>query len=667
MSLWNRLTAAVVTGLLILAALGGWLVTQARDDVRAKAHAASSLAAANALAAVLEATYQAGEADPAAMPDGRLSAATERFAEALTQDTGNGLLARVVDIERRWLITSVQAGSTDTGGAIKAEAPRALQRDEKPLYDRGVALRSNVLTNFEEDRSARPTRELKAWATGALALAPLTVDGRVLGYVEVVLTPTPPPPPSLIGHAALIGLVLLVLGLSYAASRFLGRRESPTAEGKPAKQGWQAGVVALALVAALSAVLWTRGPASIARSEARATTEAVTLIERAGLAATAAEQESGAGLAVLKGEAGTSYLTDAFGASLPLPAPTGVSGQADLSRSLLASAGLAFALAAFVGFGAAAAMARGFSAHRTAYLFLIPAILGMILLSIFPFLYGVGLSFTDTTLFNQDKSFLERFVGLANYADVLIDFDLYEGEVGSRVLDYTNFYWTLFMTVVWTVSNVVIGVSLGLGLALLLNIKGLRGVGIYRTLLILPWALPNYITALTWKGIFHPQFGAANEVIQAFGGDPVRWFDSVWPSFFTGLATNGWLSFPFMMVVCLGALQAVDEEMYEAAKLDGAGPWSRFRHITLPSLQSTLMPAIVVSVVWTFNMFNVIYLVSAGQPGGATEILVTRAYKLAFEDYRYGYAAAYSVVIFLLLLVYGWAQVQASLKAEAKR
>jgi arabinogalactan oligomer/maltooligosaccharide transport system permease protein len=247
------------------------------------------------------------------------------------------------------------------------------------------------------------------------------------------------------------------------------------------------------------------------------------------------------------------------------------------------------------------------------------------------------------------------------------DFTLIQQTSSSAAINYENFYWTLFITVVWTVSNVAVGVGLGLAFALVLNTKGLAGRSIYRVLLILPWAVPNYITALTWKGMFHPQFGVINQGLAIFGLEPVRWFDGVWTSFFTGLATNGWLSFPFMMVVCLGALQSVSEDMYEAAKLDGASPWQRFRHITWPSLQPALLPAIVISIVWTFNMFNVIYLVSAGEPGGATEILVTQAYKFAFEEYRYGYAAAYSVVIFAILLGYGVFQNRVSRATEGVR
>jgi len=188
---------------------------------------------------------------------------------------------------------------------------------------------------------------------------------------------------------------------------------------------------------------------------------------------------------------------------------------------------------------------------------------------------------------------------------------------------------------------------------------------VYRVLLILPWAIPNYITALIWRGMFHKQFGVINQVIQMFGGEPVAWFDGVFSSFITGIATNGWLSFPFMMVMCLGGLQSISQEMYEAARLDGAGRWHQFRYITLPSLKPVLVPAIIISVVWTFNMFNIIFLVSGGEPAGSNEILITQAYKIAFEQYRYGYAAAYSTIIFLILLAYGIFQIKMTKATEA--
>jgi arabinogalactan oligomer/maltooligosaccharide transport system permease protein len=120
-----------------------------------------------------------------------------------------------------------------------------------------------------------------------------------------------------------------------------------------------------------------------------------------------------------------------------------------------------------------------------------------------------------------------------------------------------------------------------------------------------------------------------------------------------------------MMVVSLGALQSIPADLYEAARVDGASRWQQFRAITLPSLRPALVPAIILSVVWTFNMFNIIYLVTAGEPGGSTEILITQAYKFAFQRYQYGYAAAYATIIFAILLVYGTIQNRVTRATEA--
>jgi arabinogalactan oligomer/maltooligosaccharide transport system permease protein len=222
------------------------------------------------------------------------------------------------------------------------------------------------------------------------------------------------------------------------------------------------------------------------------------------------------------------------------------------------------------------------------------------------------------------------------------------------------------MTVCWTASNVVISVGLALLLALALN-KPIFGRTWFRLILILPWAIPNYITALVWKGMFHPQFGVINQGLQVFGFAPVAWFDSVGTSFFTGLVTNVWLSIPFMMVVILGGLQAIPRELYEAARVEGASRWYQFRAITLPLLRPVLVPAVILSVVWTFNMFNVIYLVSDGAPAGANDILITKAFRIGFEKYQYAYAAAYSIVVLALLFVYAVWQTRVSRVFETGR
>lgn len=281
----------------------------------------------------------------------------------------------------------------------------------------------------------------------------------------------------------------------------------------------------------------------------------------------------------------------------------------------------------------ARAMARDMSRSKVAYLYVLPAALGMIVLVFVPFGFGVGMGFFKHTWGEY------TFVGLSNYVSILFGTD-------------SRFFYTLGITVLWTVSNVFLHVAIGVVLALVLSQARLKARALYRVLFIIPWAVPNYITALIWKGMFHPEFGAINQVL---GLDGFSWMNQTWSAFLANLITNTWLGFPFMMVTALGGLTSIPKELYEAAELDGAGPLTRFFTITLPLLKPTLAPAIVLGTVWTFNMFNIIYLVSGGAPGGNTDILITEAFRWAFERGQggaFGYAASYSTLIFLMLLGY---------------
>ena len=276
-----------------------------------------------------------------------------------------------------------------------------------------------------------------------------------------------------------------------------------------------------------------------------------------------------------------------------------------------------------------------------AYAWLLPAALGMTLVVFVPFLAGAAVS-----LFTHSGGEF-TFVGLANFGRILSS-----SEYG--ITHPLSFWFTLVVTVAWTVANVTLHVSVGLGLALLLQDPWMKLKGVYRVLLIVPWAVPNYITALIWKGMFNRQFGAVNAFLDLFGVEPVSWFSNFFTSFAANVATNTWLGFPFMMVVTLGALQAIPRDLLEAAEVDGANAWQRFRHVTLPLLQPALLPAVILGAVWTFNMFNIIYLVSAGEPDGSTEILISEAYKWAFtRQAQYGYASAYALLIFGILWMWG--------------
>jgi arabinogalactan oligomer/maltooligosaccharide transport system permease protein len=518
-------------------------------------------------------------------------------------------------------------------------APRRLAREEKPLYDRAQRLRAAVETNRQEGVPRKDEIEVERFQGGALGLAgPLEKDGEVVGMAEI-RTAGPPPAPTVPVATALLYLFVPLAAYAVVALLFKERR-APLA------------FAAFVLLAA-SLFLFARQTLTILEADRLATDRSVA--ERMSEEARLASVILGPGAASLEP---AKWDTDVFRRPRGAAPGTPPGGPERRGRNVFFGVALgAFALLAFFGFGIAARLGRVLARHRVAYLYVLPAMLAMLVLVIFPFLYGVAISFTDQTIYNTGQPLTRLWVGLENYAHILRDFSVTtRAPDGSLVFNYLNFYWTLAFTIVWTVTNVAIGVSVGLFLALILNTTGLRLRPVYRVLLILPWAVPNYITALIWKGMFHRQFGVINQMIQIFGGRPVSWFDTPFTSFLTVLSTNGWLSFPFMMVISLGALQSIPGEIYEAARVEGASRWQQFRAITLPSLKPALIPAIIISVVWTFNMFNIIFLVSEGEPAHSTEILITQAYKFAFQQYRYGYAAAYAVIIFLILFAYGTIQ-----------
>ncbi len=274
-----------------------------------------------------------------------------------------------------------------------------------------------------------------------------------------------------------------------------------------------------------------------------------------------------------------------------------------------------------------------------AYAWVAHALLAVIVLVVFPLAVGAATSF-----YAGQGSDL-HYVGVANYVDILT-------ARGGNPFASGSFYVVLAVTVLWTVVNVASHVGIGIVLALALSRPALKLKTLYRVLLILPWAVPSYVTALAWRGMFHRQLGAVNAILDVFGVEPVSWFAHFSTAFAANVSTNVWLGFPFMMVVTLGALTSIPKDLYEAAEVDGASPWEQFRLITLPMLGPALLPAVAMGAVWTFNMFNVVFLVSAGEPDGTTEILVSEAYRWAFtRGHQTGYAAAYAVLIFGILFL----------------
>jgi len=305
---------------------------------------------------------------------------------------------------------------------------------------------------------------------------------------------------------------------------------------------------------------------------------------------------------------------------------------------------------------------------RTAWAYIAPAGLIMALISFLPQFFQVWKSFTNFriqnlrfNLFNPEtfSKFAPDYVGIENYVRII---------KSTLALENYNFGRLLGFNVTWTVTNVFFHVTLGVLIALALNSKNLLGRRVYRAFFVIPWALPAYITALTWRNMLDDRFGAINQLMGVINGffnthlptdtrwliethSPIGGVLSFLPlAFYAVLLANVWLGWPFMTVVATGALQSIPHELYEAAMMDGASPWQRFWKITAPLLRPAMVPAIMLGTIWTFNQFNVIYFVTKGEPFGRTEILITQAYKLVAEQRIYGVAAAFSIVVFFILL-----------------
>lgn len=221
------------------------------------------------------------------------------------------------------------------------------------------------------------------------------------------------------------------------------------------------------------------------------------------------------------------------------------------------------------------------------------------------------------------------------------------------------FTWTL----IWATLSVLFSFSIGLGFALILNDRKLKGKKIYRTLLIIPWAIPAFISVLVWRnGFFNETYGIINKIIlgQWLNAESIQWLGDAFWAKVSVLIVNVWLGFPYMMTVCLGALQSIPMELYEAASIDGATKTRKFGKITFPLLMTSVAPLLVGSFAFNFNNFTNIYLLTKGGPSmaesitnaGETDILISYTYKLAFQGEQgqdFGYASAIAIFIFLLV------------------
>ncbi|GAC1649033.1 MAG: hypothetical protein NVS4B8_22510 [Herpetosiphon sp.] len=286
--------------------------------------------------------------------------------------------------------------------------------------------------------------------------------------------------------------------------------------------------------------------------------------------------------------------------------------------------------------------ARGMNMSRT-LLYIGPALIGIFVLSLVPIVYTVYMSFT-----NRNGPFR-----LAAGKYKLTGFENYRRLLGSLTSD---FYLVVGRTFVFTIVCVLSFFLFGLMLALILNNPAIRGKAVWRTLLIVPWAVPSYVTALIWKFFWNSEFGTINNSLKAFGlSGNIAWLQDPKLAFFAVVVVNLWMSFPFFTVIMLGSLQSIPSDIYEAADVDGASGWTQLTRLTLPLLRPAIMPAMILSSISTFQMFNTVWLITEGGPlttvgrPGATEFVMLYVYKQAFRSNLFALSSAFGVLIFLLL------------------
>ncbi|OZV77154.1 sugar ABC transporter [Micromonospora echinospora] len=261
------------------------------------------------------------------------------------------------------------------------------------------------------------------------------------------------------------------------------------------------------------------------------------------------------------------------------------------------------------------------------YLLAAPAVIYLVAFQGIPFLQQVVLSFSDTSLLNPTSIDL---IGLDNYRDVFAD---------------PGFLDAVRVTIVYVVACVAGTMLLGLGTALLMNRK-FKGRGLARSLLIIPWAAPAVAVALVMAWIFNPQYGVANDALGGVGLAPSdgQWLDSTSRALGTILFITIWQLFPFTAVIILAALQAVPEELHEAALLDGATWTQRFRAVTWPVIQPTISILALLMTIWSIRRFELIWLMTQGGPAGSTNTLVIDLYRRGFVERELGHAAAVGFV-----------------------
>lgn len=265
------------------------------------------------------------------------------------------------------------------------------------------------------------------------------------------------------------------------------------------------------------------------------------------------------------------------------------------------------------------------------YLLLAPVAVYILSILVGPLLYGVYMSFTNKVI-GKDA----HFIGLGNYIDLLRD---------------EEFVQSIGNTFKYTFVTVIFKVILGVGIALLLNSK-IKFVNFARGLVLIPWSVPTVVSVITWKWMYSDVGGVLNAIFRFLGFTRrgIAWLSTPFMAFLSIVVVNVWRGAPFIAISVLTGLQAVPADIYEAAKIDGANAWKSFIHITIPSIMDVLMLSTLVTTIWTFNDFELIWLLTKGGPINSTQVMATFSYTTAIQKMDTGKAMA-AAIIFMPLMI----------------
>lgn len=274
------------------------------------------------------------------------------------------------------------------------------------------------------------------------------------------------------------------------------------------------------------------------------------------------------------------------------------------------------------------------------WFYCLPALLLIAIVLVFPIGYTGYISLTNMNLYHWSNY---KVIGFGNYVRALFKFN-------------SGFLSALWTTILWTVINMVLQIGIGFFIALGLNSPALRLRRVYRTLLMLPWAMPAYISILLWRvGIFNTEFGVLNKLLTMLGFGKVDFLGSNAIAFCSCLALNLWMALPFMISTIDGALQSVDRNLYESARLDGAGFWVCLGRITVPAILPIVAPAAVMTTFITFKQFDIIYLLTQQRgymTGASLNTVITYAHQNAFVSNNYGLSSAVSMLLFVIIILF---------------